>query len=85
MLIPIASRNYPDKPAIYYEELAIYAVIAVAINVIHDDGAVVLFLAGDIGRVTSVDFSWYLDVYHGAAYFRRWHRLRSAGGSLWVH
>jgi predicted dehydrogenase len=44
-----------------------------------------ILLAGDIGRVSSVDFSWYLDVYHGAAYFRRWHRLRSKGGSLWVH
>lgn len=44
-----------------------------------------ILLAGDIGKVTSVDFSWYLDVYHGAAYFRRWHRLRDMGGSLWVH
>ncbi len=33
----------------------------------------------------SVDFSWYLDVYHGADYFRRWHRLRNRSGSLWVH
>ena len=44
-----------------------------------------ILMAGEIGRVTSVDFSWYLDVYHGADYFRRWHRLRSKGGSLWVH
>lgn len=44
-----------------------------------------ILLAGEIGRVISVDFSWYLDVYHGADYFRRWHRLRSKGGSLWVH
>lgn len=42
-------------------------------------------LSGEIGRVISVDFSWYLDVYHGADYFRRWHRLKSRGGSLWVH
>jgi predicted dehydrogenase len=35
--------------------------------------------------LTSVDFSWYLDVFHGADYFRRWHRLKSKGGSLWVH
>jgi predicted dehydrogenase len=41
--------------------------------------------SGAIGRVTSVDFSWYLDVQHGADYFRRWHRLRDKGGSLWVH
>jgi predicted dehydrogenase len=42
-------------------------------------------MSGAIGRVTSVDFSWYLDVHHGADYFRRWHRLREKGGSLWVH
>jgi predicted dehydrogenase len=41
--------------------------------------------SGEIGRVTSVDFSWYLDTRHGADYFRRWHRLKSGGGSLWVH
>ena len=44
-----------------------------------------LLLAGEIGAVTSVDFSWYLDTSHGADYFRRWHRLRDQGGSLWVH
>lgn len=38
-----------------------------------------------IGRVTSVDFNWYLNVYHGASYFRRWHGLRDKGGSLLVH
>jgi predicted dehydrogenase len=42
-------------------------------------------MSGEIGRVISVDFHWYLDVYHGADYFRRWHRLRSRSGSLWVH
>jgi predicted dehydrogenase len=44
-----------------------------------------LLMAGEIGKVTSVDFSWYLDTSHGADYFRRWHRLRSRSGSLWVH
>jgi predicted dehydrogenase len=44
-----------------------------------------LLMAGEIGTVTSVDFAWYLDVQHGADYFRRWHRLRERGGSLWVH
>jgi predicted dehydrogenase len=44
-----------------------------------------LLQEGAIGRVTSVDFSWYLDVYHGADYFRRWHRLRASGGTLFVH
>jgi predicted dehydrogenase len=44
-----------------------------------------ILLSGELGRVLSVDFSWYLDVYHGADYFRRWHRLKNGGGSLWVH
>jgi predicted dehydrogenase len=44
-----------------------------------------VLLAGEIGRVLSVDFSWYLDTSHGADYFRRWHRLRGRSGSLWVH
>lgn len=38
-----------------------------------------------IGKVTSVDFHWYLNTYHGASYFRRWHGLRESGGTLWVH
>src|SRR6185503_2771320 len=42
-------------------------------------------MSGAIGQVTSVDFSWYLDIHHGADYFRRWHRLREKSGSLWVH
>ncbi|CAD5266700.1 MULTISPECIES: Gfo/Idh/MocA family protein [unclassified Imperialibacter] len=37
------------------------------------------------GKLTSVDFHWYLNVYHGADYFRRWHRLVENSGSLWVH
>jgi predicted dehydrogenase len=44
-----------------------------------------IIASGEIGKVTSVDFSWYLDTTHGADYFRRWHRLKSGGGSLWVH
>ncbi|NLB93094.1 MAG: Gfo/Idh/MocA family oxidoreductase [Bacteroidales bacterium] len=38
-----------------------------------------------IGEITSVDFHWYLNVYHGASYFRRWHGEMAKGGSLWVH
>ena len=38
-----------------------------------------------IGKITSVDFNWYLNVYHGADYFRRWHGRMAKGGSLWVH
>lgn len=38
-----------------------------------------------IGKITSVDFHWYLNTSHGASYFRRWHGLRQAGGTLLVH
>lgn len=41
--------------------------------------------SGVIGKVTSADFHWYLDVHHGADYFRRWHRKRENSGSLLVH
>lgn len=44
-----------------------------------------LLRQGEIGELTSVDFHWYLDTSHGADYFRRWHRLKEKGGSLWVH
>ena len=42
-------------------------------------------LSGVIGEIASVDFHWYLDVEHGADYFRRWHALRACSGSLFVH
>ncbi len=38
-----------------------------------------------IGDITSVDFHWYLNTYHGASYFRRWHGERDKGGTLLVH
>ncbi len=41
--------------------------------------------AGAIGEVTSVDFNWYLNNYHGASYFRRWHGEREKGGTLLLH
>ncbi len=44
-----------------------------------------LLRAGEIGDITSVDFHWYLDVYHGADYFRRWHGYRKNSGTLLVH
>jgi predicted dehydrogenase len=44
-----------------------------------------LLLSGVIGEVTSVDFHWYLDVRHGADYFRRWHAFMAYSGSLFVH
>lgn len=44
-----------------------------------------LLRSGAIGDLNSVDFHWYLDTSHGADYFRRWHRLKEKGGTLWVH
>jgi predicted dehydrogenase len=44
-----------------------------------------LLVEGRIGRVTSVDFHWYLNTDHGASYFRRWHGLREMSGTLLVH
>ena len=38
-----------------------------------------------VGRLTSVDFHWYLNIHHGASYFRRWHGLREHSGTLLVH
>lgn len=38
-----------------------------------------------VGQVTSIDLNWYLNVYHGADYFRRWHAYTANSGSLWVH
>ncbi len=39
----------------------------------------------EVGRLTSIDFNWYLNVHHGASYFRRWHGLREKSGTLLVH
>lgn len=44
-----------------------------------------LLAAQRVGKITSVDFNWYLNVYHGADYFRRWHGHMNKSGSLWVH
>lgn len=38
-----------------------------------------------IGKLTSVDFHWYLNTFHGASYFRRWHGIKDQSGSLLVH
>lgn len=44
-----------------------------------------LLLSGAIGKLTSIDFHWYLDTNHGADYFRRWHAFVENSGSLFVH
>lgn len=38
-----------------------------------------------VGKISSVNFDWYLNTYHGASYFRRWHGLRDMSGTLLVH
>ncbi len=62
--------------------------VVVAFNYRHSVHAMQLkeLLAADrVGKITSVDFNWYLNVHHGADYFRRWHGRMARGGSLWVH
>jgi predicted dehydrogenase len=44
-----------------------------------------LLVSGVIGDIASVDFHWFLDVKHGADYFRRWHARLAHSGSLFVH
>lgn len=44
-----------------------------------------LLAGGVVGRVGSVHFEWFLDVRHGADYFRRWHRDKASSGGLLVH
>ena len=44
-----------------------------------------LLAANRVGKITSVDFNWYLNVHHGADYFRRWHGRMAKSGSLLVH
>jgi predicted dehydrogenase len=44
-----------------------------------------LILEGRIGRPLAIDFSWLLDIRHGADYFRRWHREKHNSGGLLVH
>lgn len=44
-----------------------------------------LLMQGTIGEVKSVHFEWMLDTWHGADYFRRWHRDKINSGGLMVH
>lgn len=44
-----------------------------------------LLMSGIIGEVKQVHFEWYLDTFHGADYFRRWHRDKRNSGGLLVH
>lgn len=40
-----------------------------------------LIQQGEIGKPLSVDFSWMLDISHGADYFRRWYREQENSGA----
>jgi predicted dehydrogenase len=44
-----------------------------------------MLVGAEIGEITSIDFNWYLNTYHGADYFRRWHGQREKSGSLLLH
>jgi predicted dehydrogenase len=44
-----------------------------------------ILMSGVIGDVLSVDFHWLLNTFHGADYFRRWHREKKNSGGLMVH
>lgn len=39
----------------------------------------------ELGRIVSAEFEEYLDIHHGASYFRRWHGKNRFSGSLLVH
>ncbi len=41
--------------------------------------------SGELGNILSVQFQEYLDLSHGASYFRRWHGKIKYSGSLFVH
>jgi predicted dehydrogenase len=62
--------------------------VTVAFNYRYSPARVLLkqvLMSGIIGRVTAVNFEWQLDTYHGADYFRRWHRNKTNSGGLFVH
>lgn len=44
-----------------------------------------LIMQGVVGRPLHVNFQWNLDTFHGADYFRRWHREKDKSGGLLVH
>ena len=41
--------------------------------------------SGELGKIISIDYQEYLDLQHGASYFRRWHGKIKYSGSLLVH
>jgi predicted dehydrogenase len=60
----------------------------VTFNARHEAAAMkvkALLLAGEIGDLYSVSYEEFLDLDHGASYFRRWHGLKQASGTLLCH
>lgn len=51
----------------------------------HSEMVYKLLRDGVIGEIGSVSFTEYLDTWHGADYFRRWHRRKENSGGLLVH
>ncbi|MBW7997279.1 MAG: Gfo/Idh/MocA family oxidoreductase [Candidatus Glassbacteria bacterium] len=44
-----------------------------------------LLMEGAIGEIYSADYAEFLDLDHGASYFRRWHGLKQCSGTLLCH
>jgi predicted dehydrogenase len=44
-----------------------------------------MLMKKEVGEITSIDFHWYLNTYHGASYFRRWHGEKDKSGTLLLH
>ena len=44
-----------------------------------------VIMSGDLGRIISAEFQEYLDIDHGASYFRRWHGKSAFSGTLLCH
>lgn len=44
-----------------------------------------VLMGGNLGKIISAEFQEYLDIHHGASYFRRWHGKSGFSGSLLCH
>jgi len=44
-----------------------------------------IVISGELGRIISAEFHEYLDIIHGASYYRRWNGRIKYSGSLLVH
>ena len=44
-----------------------------------------VIMDGLAGEIFSIHFEWLLDTWHGADYYRRWHRNKHNSGGLLVH